>query len=168
MLFRRKASAPLPPPPDPVIDAQIHWLAQRGLVVREEIGTETWIAACDDPADPMALAATVVAGEPCCRPDPLVTIDGTDPVSMVHALADGLELPIDEVEIDGTHLAIRAGSTRLSFDAQERSLPELLADVAGRFVDSAHVLLTNGPSFAIVHRDIAREAEVVMQGLPAL
>lgn len=167
MLFRRRQK-PAPTTAsitDPVIDARIHWLASRGLMVRDGITVEEWIGAADDPTDPVSLAGAQMNGEPCVQPHPMVSISGTD-LQMVHDLADGLELPIDEVEVSGGDLRIRSASTHLTFPLGGQDLLEVLRDVAAEFVDSAHVLLKRGSTFAIVHRDIAAQAEAALHALP--
>lgn len=164
MLFRRKHKPDAPPAPatDPVIDAQIHWLAKRGLVVRDGLSKEQWIGAADDPSDPMSLAEATIDGMPCAQPDPTVTINGTDLAEMVHLLADSLELPIDDVEYAGGELKIRSSATHLSFTIEGHDHLAVLHSIAQEFIDSAHVLVCNGNTFAIAHRDIAEQVQSVM------
>lgn len=163
MLFRRKHQIENIPAPvtDPVIDAQIHWLGNRGLVVRDGLSKEQWIAAAEDPSDPISLAQAMIDEVPCCQPDPAVTIEGTDLILMVHNLADGLALPIDDVESVGNQLKIRSATTHLSFEVAEHHL-ETLRSVAEEFVDPAHRLIVTSNRFAIAHRDISEQVESVM------
>lgn len=164
MLFRRKHKPDAPPAPatDPVIDAQIHWLAKRGLVVRDGLSKEQWIGAADDPSDPMSLAEATIDGMPCAQADPMVTVTGEDLVQIVHDLADGLELPIDDVELAGAELKLRSAATHLVFPTADRNHLDILRDVADEFVDSDHILLLNGNSFAIPHRDVAEEVKTIL------
>ena len=122
MLFRRRKSQPAPSPApmvDPVIDAQIHWLGSRGLVLRQDVSREDWIAAAEDPTDPIALAVAQLNGAYCTEPEPSVTIEPGSLPDMVNSLADGLELPIDEALLDGDQLTIRSGSTYEKYDVSE-------------------------------------------------
>ncbi|WP_182171596.1 hypothetical protein [Flaviflexus equikiangi] len=154
MLFRRRR-AELPPVTDPAIDAHIHWLGMRGLVARDGLTREEWIAAAGDPSDPMSLADALTSGRPCAVPIG-VTVTGTDLVRDIELLADGLGLPIDDVTLTDSTLLIRSGTTRSALDA---SGPNVLSQVASMFVDAVHVLLVEGRTFAVVHGDVAEQAE---------
>lgn len=165
MLFRRKQTpqSPAIPVTDPVVAAQIHWLKSRGLVRTESIGTPDWIAAAKDPADQFSLAEARVDGRLCVEPSPMVTIPDSGLLAGVDAIADGLGLPIDEAKIDeaGT-LIIRSSHTHLSFETADRALFAVLSEVAAEFVDSAHRLISHKSTFAIVHRDVAEQAEAAL------
>ncbi|WP_182353122.1 hypothetical protein [Flaviflexus huanghaiensis] len=166
MLFRRRRSDAAPVRvTDPVIDAQIHWLGARGLILRDGISSTEWIAATDDPTDPTSLAEAHIDGRLCVQPDPMVTLSGSDLVRLVHELADGLELPIDEVTLEADVLKLRSASTHLTFHVAGRENIDVLRDVAEEFVDSAHVLLVDGATFAVAHRDIAEMAAAVLTRL---
>ncbi|WP_054952783.1 hypothetical protein [Flaviflexus massiliensis] len=190
MFFRRSHNSPLSPAdgnsslptpprhpqegaPDPVIDAQIHWLAQRGLKKATTVTQEEWIGATEDPTDPFSLA-TAHTSEPCVTPDPAVTITAENLVDAVEELADGLELPIDDVSREGGALLIRSGASHYSFvltspeTGEARQHHVILEDVARTFVDSAHVLHRVDSTYAIVHRDIAEIALDVMKAETAL
>lgn len=190
MFFRRSRSpktspadgTPSPPSPprdpkqdapDPVIDAQIHWLAQRGLKKAATVTREEWIGAATDPTDPFSLA-TARTSRPCVTPNPAVTITAANLVDAVEEMADGLELPIDDVTVEGDALLIRSGTSHYSFEltspktGEERQHHAILEDVARTFVDSAHVLHRVDVTYAIVHRDIAEIALDVMKAETAL
>ncbi|MGO1621806.1 hypothetical protein [Flaviflexus sp.] len=168
MLFRRRKSQPAPSPApmvDPVIDAQIHWLGSRGLVLRQDVSREDWIAAAEDPTHPIALAVAQLNGAYCTEPEPSVTIEPGSLPDMVNSLADGLELPIDEALLDGDQLTIRSGSTYEKYDVSEADSCGTLVAVANTYVDSTHVLIRKDHTFAIAHRDIAEEVRQVMGAL---
>lgn len=169
MLFRRIRKPQVPPAPvtDPVIDAQIHWLANRGLVVRDGLSKEQWIAAAEDPSDPISLAEAKIDGAPCAQPNPMITVTGKDLVQMVHNLADGLELPIDDVELADTELKLRSAATHLVFPTGDRDQLTVLRSVAAEFIDSDHVLLVNGNTFAIAHRSIAEQVTSLVMTRPS-
>lgn len=161
MLFRRSSKPPQPQVPDPVVDAQIHWLGSRGLVKADSVSRQEWIATTEDPTDPFSLASARTS-KPCVTPEPAVTIKRGTLTECVEELADGLKLPIDEVREDG-RLLVRSGTSHFSFDLGEhRNDLLVLEEVARTFVDSAHVLHRVGQTFAIVHRDIADIAMEVM------
>lgn len=165
MLFRRRKSQPVSSPApmvDPVIDAQIHWLGSRGLVLRQDVSREDWIAAAEDPTDPIALAVAQLNGAYCTEPKPSATIEPGSLPDMVNSLADGLELPIDEALLDGDQLTIRSGSTYEKYDVSEADAYGTLVAVANTYVDSAHVLIRKNQTFAIAHRNIAEEVRQVM------
>lgn len=166
MLFRRRRK-PDPVPAqviDPVIDAQIHWLQSRGLVLKDNVMTEEWIAVAADPTDPMSLAEARVDGSLCVEPSPVVSLEGDNLEQLVHDMADGLELPIDEADVDSSgSLNVRAANAHLSTDTVGRDHLEILTEVASEFVDSAHVLLAQARTLAIVHRDVAEQAETALR-----
>lgn len=163
MLFRRRRTREPAPLTDPEIDASIHWLGSRGLVVRDAVSREEWIAATEDPTDPLSLAAARIDGAPCVEVQPAVTLSAADLVEGIDALADGLGLPIDEVEVGDDILRVRSGATELTFSRDGRDTGDVLLEVVEAFTDAVHVALRSGLSFAIVHRDVAPQAEALFR-----
>lgn len=142
----------------PEIDANIHWLGQRGLVKDPEISTSDWLKAASG-TDPEDLALATIKSRPCVIPSLSYTLDDRPVVDQVGDMADRLQLPIDEARDDAS-LAIRTGSTWI--DIPGGSPLEVLHRCAIEFVDHLHVVLATDSTLALVHRDVEADARQIL------
>lgn len=93
-----------------------------------------------------------------------MTLSAADLTEGIDALADGLGLPIDEVEVSDDSLRVRSGATVLTFARDGRDKKgDVILEVVEAFTDAVHVALRRGLSFGIVHRDIAPQAEALFR-----
>lgn len=148
--WRKKEELPEPVPIE--VDAQIDWLGKRGLGPAPGVGRREWMEAAEDPTDPFSLAAATIDGRPCAAPSVSFTAAG-EPAQLIDDMADALDLPIDEVSVDGATLTVRSARQFFTYDITDPA--DLAEAVARDFVDAGHVLHRDGDTLAIVHRDLS-------------
>lgn len=139
--------------------ATMHWLGQRGIVARPGVSPEQWAKAATDSTDYQCLMAAHKKG-PCATFE-LCFIDRDAPLDQrVHAMADALQLPIDEVKATDP-LQVRSGPSWDSYDITS----DVLIQVARSFVDPMHTILSSGPYLVLIHRDVEEEARTLLSTL---
>lgn len=144
----------------PQTDSAVHWLGERGIIVRSGLTIAAWAAKADDPEDPTSLALARDRKGSCVQPRYVYHLTDEPVATQVGSMADALELPIDEAAFTD-HLAIRHGSTWIDIDGVTPI--DQLRNSAQEFTDHLHRIITTPNSIILIHVDVIDEADRVFR-----